>query len=386
MNVVFNDPETFIDGYTSTTITWGSGCSVNPDTVISLSSGSVSGITLNPAGSKAVCTSAPTCKINGAGAGATCSTIYAGGNGHRRHGWLRPARDICLSNSIRNPVTLTQSGASAIASSMLSTITAGGACSVTGTTVTVTGGGTCLLTASWPADANFLAASATQSVVPVKAISALSWPAPGAISYGTVLSSTQLNATATSNGTAVAGTFSYMPPAGTILAPGHQTLSVSFSPSYGMGYTTATTTVPLTVTPATPKIVWARPATINYGTVLSAAQLNATASIPGTFVYTPASGTVIGAGNPDAFSDFHTRRRCGLHTRHHHHDDQRSEGDPGSHLDCAFARPIWHCTRQRATECHGVRTRHLRLHARLGSGVDSGNPDALRRLHPGRLN
>ena len=43
-------------------------------------------------------------------------------------------------------------------------------------------------------------------------------------------------------------------------------------------------------------ITWAEPADIVVGTALSATQLNATSSTPGTFVYTPASGTVLSVG------------------------------------------------------------------------------------------
>ena len=39
------------------------------------------------------------------------------------------------------------------------------------------------------------------------------------------------------------------------------------------------------------------PADIVYGTALSAAQLNATANVAGTFSYSPALGTVLGAGS-----------------------------------------------------------------------------------------
>ena len=45
-----------------------------------------------------------------------------------------------------------------------------------------------------------------------------------------------------------------------------------------------------------PVITWANPAAINNGTPLGAAQLNATASVPGTFVYDPPAGTVLSAG------------------------------------------------------------------------------------------
>jgi hypothetical protein len=47
----------------------------------------------------------------------------------------------------------------------------------------------------------------------------------------------------------------------------------------------------------TPAIDWNNPAAITYGTPLGATQLNATAPIPGTFVYTPAAGTVLNAGD-----------------------------------------------------------------------------------------
>lgn len=47
----------------------------------------------------------------------------------------------------------------------------------------------------------------------------------------------------------------------------------------------------------TPVITWGNPADITYGTLLSATQLNATANVPGTFVYTPESGTKLNVGN-----------------------------------------------------------------------------------------
>jgi hypothetical protein len=54
------------------------------------------------------------------------------------------------------------------------------------------------------------------------------------------------------------------------------------------------------VTKTTPTITWNNPANINYGTSLSTTQLNATASVTGTFLYTPAAGTVLPAGNGQA--------------------------------------------------------------------------------------
>ncbi|MBK8484992.1 MAG: fibrobacter succinogenes major paralogous domain-containing protein [Saprospiraceae bacterium] len=45
-----------------------------------------------------------------------------------------------------------------------------------------------------------------------------------------------------------------------------------------------------------PIITWSNPADIAFGTMLSVTQLNATANIPGTFVYTPTIGTILNAG------------------------------------------------------------------------------------------
>jgi len=46
----------------------------------------------------------------------------------------------------------------------------------------------------------------------------------------------------------------------------------------------------------TPTITWANPADITFGTALSGTQLNATASVDGTFVYSPPAGTILNAG------------------------------------------------------------------------------------------
>ena len=59
------------------------------------------------------------------------------------------------------------------------------------------------------------------------------------------LSGTQLNATASVAGT----TFAYSPAAGTVLAPGTQTLSVTFTPTDTANYTTASATTLMTVNP-----------------------------------------------------------------------------------------------------------------------------------------
>ena len=75
-----------------------------------------------------------------------------------------------------------------------------------------------------------------------------------------------------------------------------RTLSVTFTPTDATDYTSVTQTVSLTVTKTTPVITWNGPASITYGTALSSAQLNATATVGGSFVYTPAAGTILNAG------------------------------------------------------------------------------------------
>ena len=59
-----------------------------------------------------------------------------------------------------------------------------------------------------------------------KATPVVHWPFPASIEYGTPLGDTQLNATAST-----AGTFTYDPPAGTILDAGTHTLKVTFIPA-----------------------------------------------------------------------------------------------------------------------------------------------------------
>src|SRR6202042_3338181 len=73
-------------------------------------------------------------------------------------------------------------------------------------------------------------------------------------------------------------------------------LSVTFTPTDPTSYTTVTKTVQISVTQAAPVITWSNPASIVFGTALSATQLNATASVPGNLVYTPAAGAIPAAG------------------------------------------------------------------------------------------
>jgi uncharacterized repeat protein (TIGR02543 family) len=117
----------------------------------------------------------------------------------------------------------------------------------------------------------------------------ITWATPLAIEEGTPLSGIQLNALAS-----VPGTYTYSPAAPTVLTPGKYALNVTFIPT-DVKYETIQALVEIEVL-AKAKITWANPASIQEGTALSSTQLNATASVPGSFSYSPASGAVPAPG------------------------------------------------------------------------------------------
>src|SRR4029078_965499 len=149
-----------------------------------------------------------------------------------------------------------------------------------------------------PTDAaNYTVTTKTTTINVLKATPVITWATPVDITYGTALSATQLNASAN-----VPGSFVYNPIAGTVLDAGSHTLSVTFTATDAANYTTATATTTITVLKASPVITWSAPVDITYGTALGATQLNATANVPGTFVYNPLAGTVLNAGAAQTLS------------------------------------------------------------------------------------
>ncbi|MEK7684677.1 MAG: MBG domain-containing protein, partial [Verrucomicrobiota bacterium] len=141
--------------------------------------------------------------------------------------------------------------------------------------------------------ANYTSMTMTVTLNVAKAAPVLTWSNPADITYGTALSGTQLNATAS-----VAGSFSYSPAAATVLNAGNnQQLTITFTPADTANYGSTTKTVTLNVAKAAPVLTWSNPADITYGTALSGTQLNATASLAGSFSYSPAAGTALNAGS-----------------------------------------------------------------------------------------
>lgn len=132
----------------------------------------------------------------------------------------------------------------------------------------------------------------------VRQFPTVTWAKPAPITYGTPLGSSQLDATAS-----VPGTFSYTladgktPATGAVLNIGSsQMISVLFTPNDFADYTLVRQTTILDVVPQAPTVTWAKPAPITYGTPLGSSQLDATASVPGTFSYTLADGKTPAAG------------------------------------------------------------------------------------------
>ena len=177
--------------------------------------------------------------------------------------------------------------------------------------------------------ADYTTASATAHINVDQATPTITWANPADITYGTILGATQLDATAS-----VAGTFAYTPAAGTLPMPGsNKVLAVTFTPTDNTDYTTATATAHINVARATPTVTWANPADIIYGTALSATQLDATSSLPGTFTYAPAAGTVLSAGSnqtltatftPTDSTDYNLAAGSAAY--------QRGQGNPDGHL------------------------------------------------------
>src|SRR5207247_6942688 len=122
---------------------------------------------------------------------------------------------------------------------------------------TVLGAGLQTLSVTFQPDdtVDYNPATASVSLQVNQADPIITWPAPAGITFGTPLSATQLDATAD-----VPGTFSYQQALGTVLGAGLQKLSVTFTPTDSLDFTTATASVPLAVSPVTPDIPSPHPA------------------------------------------------------------------------------------------------------------------------------
>jgi probable HAF family extracellular repeat protein len=176
------------------------------------------------------------------------------------------------------------------------TFTATGNCSHTGTngsTITLTGAGSCTVTASQAGDANyFAAANVPQSFNIAKAtatitLSNLTHTYDGNPKFATAATSPAgLNVVITYS----QGGFPISAPTNV----GSYDVLATINEANYQGTKTDTLVINSKITPV---INWNNPTNITYGTALSSIQLNATASVPGTFTYSPEAGTVLHVGN-----------------------------------------------------------------------------------------
>ena len=109
---------------------------------------------------------------------------------------------------------------------------------------------------------------------------------------------------------------------------------MTFTPTDGANYTTATATVTITVSQgdAGDHLAGAGGDHLRDGAQCDAVERDRAARWPGTFVYTPASGTVLNAGRADVVGDLHADRHRELHDGDGDGDDHGVEGDAGDHL------------------------------------------------------
>ena len=150
--------------------------------------------------------------------------------------------------------------------------------------------GTYTVVASFAGSADYAGATAQATFAIAPATPAVAWSTPASIVYGTPLDSTQLDATAD-----VPGAFSYTPAAGTILPIGHHTLSRRSprpTPSITRRRRRRRRSSSRRTRPPSP----GRPRLDRLRHAAGHEPARATASVPGTFAYTPASGTILGAG------------------------------------------------------------------------------------------
>jgi Bacterial Ig-like domain (group 3) len=116
--------------------------------------------------------------------------------------------------------------------------------------------GTQAITVDYPADTNYQSGNGTDEFTVAKATPTITWAAPAGIVAGTALTATQLDATASFDGSPLAGTFVYSPAQGAVLPAGDaQLLTVTFEPADGTDFNALTKSVLINVAPAPQPIV-----------------------------------------------------------------------------------------------------------------------------------
>jgi len=159
-----------------------------------------------------------------------------------------------------------------------------------------------LLMSFQPFDGNrYVEVNLTVQIFVEKCPIRVKWDQPNSITYSTLLSETQLNASLDMDGHEyeIKGHFDFQPPLNTLLVAGTHSLTATFCPDDEVHYIPVTICTVVTIVPLSPPLLWANPFPINYESELNVLQLNARvvdSSIIGSFKYFPDFGTVLPAG------------------------------------------------------------------------------------------
>jgi hypothetical protein len=207
--------------------------------------------------------------------------------------WTQPS-GLTYGTALASVLNATATANSAtVAGSFAYTATSASGVTQAVTTSTVLTAGTWTLTATFtPTDTtNYTTATANVMLVVSNSSTIVNWTQPSAISYGATLAGV-LNATATANDAAIAGSFVYTATsasgstqtvtASTVLAAGSWTLTATFTPTDTTDYATATGSVTLVVGQSTPTIAASTSAAsmVYENTITLTAKLSSTVSTP----------------------------------------------------------------------------------------------------------
>ena len=169
---------------------------------------------------------------------------------------------------------------------------------------------------SYGGDGNFASASGSSTLAVNQAMPTFSIPSSPPITYGTATTTISGTLNANADGQTVPsgetvvvtldgvtqsaklnGSDSFSTTFNIItLAASSTPYTIGFSYGGDANFTSATGSSTLTVNQATPSITWNNPSPIAYFMPLGGNQLDASANVLGTFVYTPAAGTLLSAG------------------------------------------------------------------------------------------
>lgn len=168
---------------------------------------------------------------------------------------------------------------------------------IDGTTLTIIGAGVVRVRASQKGNTQYNPAiDQEQSFSVSKASPTISWNTPSQITYGTPLSSKELNANASFEGQALKGIYTYSPSIGTLLSAGKsQPLSVTFTPTDELNFSAISVTSTISVEKNNQTITFDTLQDRSYSNSPFQLQVSSSSLLPVSFVLV--SGPAILSGN-----------------------------------------------------------------------------------------